>query len=642
MNTQNTIQYQFDFSRFNEHLVNVHIRFIATETAPILWLPSWIAGSYLIREFARHITAVTYQCLPSTTKTTKTTIQNTNTNPNTNPDTSDSPIHRATKIRKNEWYLSEVNKGDEVNVYYEVYCYDLSVRTAYIDQTRLYGNFTSLALTIEGRQSDPIDVILKVPNAFIKSAIAYAKSFQQYPKTSSLGMACGLPHTQTAMDGFWSYHLSAKNYEQLIDHPFEIADQAYFDFQITDNAQQTILHRFFISGHHQADLTRLSQDIQRICQTYVRWLEDTPFMEYTFMTFASGQDYGGLEHINSTSLITPRNDLPSAFEGDEPSDAYQRFLGLCSHEYFHAWWVKTVRPDVMMTSDLRQEAYTSLLWVFEGFTSYLDDFMLQASHVISHDSYLKLLSAQIDRYYQTQGRALQSVAESSFDAWIKLYRSDENTANAGISYYNKGALVALCLDLILYQHGARLFDVIKIFYQKAKDHEQKRIGMSEAILDDVLESLLPKAVWQSFKENHIHGVKELPLKTLLNTVGITVNIQSEQMTWGIKASNDPMGLKVQRVIRQSPAAQAGISAHDIIIAIDGIKASEQQLKHAYQKQQASKQALICHVFRRDELLQVSIPPSHPLLQNTTTQLQKWSLSIEGQVPDWLSITTTHS
>lgn len=196
---------------------------------------------------------------------------------------------------------------------------------------------------------------------------------------------------------------------------------------------------------------RLQQDVTQICQTYLNWLGDAPFNDYTFMTYASGQDYGGLEHINSTSLITPRRDLPSSDEPDLPSAAYQRFLGLCSHEYFHAWWVKTVRPDVMLDVDLRKEAFTPLLWVFEGFTSYIDDFMLQASGVIDKASYLTLLAEQINRYYQTQGRAHQSVAESSFDAWIKLYRNDENTGNAGISYYNKGALVALCLDLTLLQ-----------------------------------------------------------------------------------------------------------------------------------------------------------------------------------------------
>ncbi|MGO2387295.1 MAG: M61 family metallopeptidase, partial [Psychrobacter sp.] len=555
------ISYQFNFARFFEHLVDVSLSFTAVSDAPQLWLPAWIPGSYLMREFARNITAVHYQIVEAQT-----------TDSDKQPET-----YRAQKLDKNTWQLPVVQAGQKVIVEYEVYCYDLSVRTAYVDQQRLYGNFTSLALAVEGQEQAPVQVSLIVPDTFFADK-----------ESSKVLLACGLDATylqsdeqnrdSKQVDSQHVYRLQAANYHELIDYPFEIAEQEKFDFIIHDSEHQTIHHSFYLSGKQSANLGRLQQDITQICQTYVDWLGDTPFDDYTFMTFASGQDYGGLEHINSTSLVTPRNDLPSTNEPKLPSTDYQRFLGLCSHEYFHSWWVKTVRPDVMIEVDLRREAFTPLLWVFEGFTSYIDDFMLQASGVIDKANYLRLLAEQINRYYQTPGRGNQSVAESSFDAWIKLYRTDENTGNAGISYYNKGALVALCLDLTLLKNSDgryRLFDVVKAFYTQAKQNDSKRIGISSADMGLVIKQFMPLAEWEDFERRYVNGVEELPIEALLIANGVTIQANTKEtadkhVPWGMRCNETQAGLKVNRVMRDSIAARAGISAHDVIIAIDGI------------------------------------------------------------------------
>ena len=264
----------------------------------------------------------------------------------------------------------------------------------------------------------------------------------------------------------------------------------------------------------------------------------------------------------------------------------------------------------MIDVDLRREAFTPLLWVFEGFTSYIDDFMLQASGVIDQDSYLVLLADQISRYYQTSGRSQQSVAESSFDAWIKLYRNDENTGNAGISYYNKGALVALCLDLILLEKSAgayRLFDVVKAFYSQAKQHGTQRIGISSADMGEVISQFMPKADWEDFEQRYVNGVEELPIEALLNAHGTVIYADTKdnadkKVPWGMRCTETPAGLKINRVQRGSIAAQAGISAHDIIIAIDGIKADNKHLATL----SPLSQDTICHLFRRDELMTMTI------------------------------------
>lgn len=595
-NINTDISYRFDFERFLEHLVDVSLTFTATADSPQLWLPAWIPGSYLIREFARNITAVHYQVLDSQVLDGEVSQSQTIKDGQTDPET-----YRAQKIDKSTWQLPQVKAGQAIEVHYEVYCYDLSVRTAYVDQQRLYGNFTSLALAVEGQTHQPVQASLTVPAAFLADKEA-----------SRVLLACGLVSTHLSLDGQHSYGLQADSYHELIDYPFEITEQDTFDFIVQDNMHQTLHHRFYLSGKHDANMGRLQQDVTQICQSYLGWLGDAPFNDYTFMTYASGQDYGGLEHINSTSLITPRRDLPSIDEPKIPSTDYQRFLGLCSHEYFHAWWVKTVRPDVMLDVDLRREAFTPLLWVFEGFTSYIDDFMLQASGVIDKPSYLKLLAEQINRYYQTAGRAHQSVAESSFDAWIKLYRNDENTGNAGISYYNKGALVALCLDLTLLEktNGRyRLFDVVKAFYTHAKKNDSKRIGISSADMGTVIGQFMPTADWEDFEQRYVNGVEELPIEALLLANGINMRTNTKetadkQVPWGMRCTETPAGLKVNRVARASVAARAGISAHDIIVAIDGIKADSKQLA-ALNK---AAHNVECYLFRRDELLCVNVQP----------------------------------
>lgn len=590
------VHYHLDFERFSQHLVSVQMTFEAAADGPVVWLPSWIPGSYLMREFARHITAVQYT-ISAPEPTMADEDQDLEMEEGDEAD-SEIILCRGQKVSKNEWQLTEVKAGDHVCLTYEVYCYDLSVRTAYVDQYRIYGNFTSLALSIEGQSEQPVQVTLSVPMAFYQDKAA-----------DKVKLACGLDHTHLHMDDAHYYQLKADGYEALIDYPFELAEQEEGTFIVHDSHQTPLVHRIFISGRHDTDIARLQQDLATICQSYVTWLGDTPFDDYTFMTYASGNDYGGLEHINSTSLITPRRDLPASGEPEEPLAPYQRYLGLCSHEYFHSWWVKTVRPDVMMQVNLRSEAYTPLLWVFEGFTSYIDDFMLQASGVIGQKSYLTLLAEQINRYSQTHGRQLQSVAESSFDAWIKLYRADENTGNAGISYYNKGALVALCLDLLLLQHSGgqyRLFDIVKAFYEAAKAEGNRRVGMTSAHLDEIVSRFMDAQVWEDFVTRYINGVEELPIFELLEANGIKVGEvnKDNSLPWGIRVEESAAGLKVTKVLRQSVAAAAGLSAKDIIIAIDGIKADKAQLK--YTAENSSKEVL-CHAFRRDELITLSVP-----------------------------------
>ena len=232
-NQPSNINYQFDFERFLEHLVNVTLRFTADTDAPSLWLPAWIPGSYLMREFARNITAVHYEILD------KELADNQIANHK------DPKCYRAQKTDKHTWQLPHAKAGQTISVYYEVYCYDLSVRTAYVDQQRLYGNFTSLALAVAEQEQSPIQVSLMVPEAF----------FMDKNKEQVL-LAWGLKATYLQSDEQNLYSLQADSYHELIDYPFEIAIQEKFDFIIQDNQHQTLSHQFFLAGKHTANKGR--------------------------------------------------------------------------------------------------------------------------------------------------------------------------------------------------------------------------------------------------------------------------------------------------------------------------------------------------------------------------------------------------
>lgn len=573
MSTQ--LSYHLDFSDFNNHFVSVTISLMAPHDNPTFYLPTWIAGSYLIREFAKNIDAVTYVC--------------------------QGQQHRAQKLSKNIWQIW-AQAQQQLTIYYRVYCYDLSVRTAYIDNTRLFGNFSALLLMPQNTPNH-CSIELCVPKRFLPD--------------DEIMLATGLPFCQINQDVHTIYRLDAPKSApfgvmDIYDYPFEIAAQDGFDFVVHHN-HSNIPHRFFVSGVCQYNQERLKTDLQKICQSYVNLLNWVPFDDYTFMTHATLNDYGGLEHINSTALITPRDDLPKINEPDLPSKSYQRFLGLCSHEYFHAWWVKSVRPDVMMDNDLQHEAYTPLLWVFEGFTSYVDDLMLYVSQVIDKTSYLNLLAEQITRLHNTTGRQVQTLAESSFDSWIKLYRPDENSTNSTVSYYNKGALVALGLDLLLRQYGAKLFDVIKLFIHRAQSAPNQRFGMTCDNLDEAIVRFLPKDVWQDFKDNYIHGTTELPLESWLSYADITLHQERTLLPYGLTTEEADGKL----VIKNShPDNQNnGLSAKDVIVSINGLKPSTAYLKTLA----CTNQTVLVEAFRRDVLMTFVLSPA-PIFTVVKTHL----------------------
>lgn len=536
----------------------------------VLRLPAWIPGSYMIRDFARHIVALSAH--------------------------SAGRALSVTKLDKHSWQV-EPCAGPLV-LSYQVYAFDLSVRGAYLDPERGFFNASSLCLAVVGQESQPHRLEIGAPESV----------------SGNWKLASALPALDIDQAGFGCY--LADSYDALIDHPFEMGC-----FEEVCFTACGVPHRFIVSGrHHHADLARLARDTQRICEYQIRLFgAAAPFAGYLFMLFVGGDVYGGLEHRNSTALMAGRDDLP--LQGDDSlSDGYVQLLGLISHEYFHSWNVKRIKPAAFTPYDLTQENHTRLLWAFEGVTSYYDDLTLVRCGLIDKKRYLGLLAKTVTAVARGSGRLKQTLEESSFDAWTKFYRQDENSPNAIVSYYAKGALAALALDLLIRRDTAgrcSLDDVMRALWSR---HQQDGQGVGEAEWE-TLASEVSALDLKPFFDLALRSCAELPLAELLADVGVAFMLTpsdsasdrggvvemmpcpSLRAVLGVKSVSDPLGVRLQQVWDGGAAQAAGLSSGDVVLALDGVKVGD--LDKTLSRYRPGDKVSI-HAFRRDELMEFEI------------------------------------
>ena len=417
-------------------------------------------------------------------------------------------------------------------------------------------------------------------------------------------VATALPELKAKRYGFGTY--VAADYDELIDHPVEMGM-----FELANFKAHGVPHDVVITGRvPNLDMARLTADLKKICEAQIALFEPrsrrAPMERYVFMTLAVGDGYGGLEHRASTALICSRADLPVKGQ-KEMSDGYRTYLGLCSHEYFHTWNVKRIKPAAFAPYDLSAEGYTSLLWLFEGFTSYYDDLMLVRSGVIDESAYLKLVSKNINNVLRGSGRTKQSVAESSFDAWTKYYRQDENSPNAIVSYYVKGSLIGLALDLTIRAETSgrkSLDDVMRTLWKRyGRDfYEGGGRGLSEveaeALFDEVTGLKLKR-----FFDRYVRGTDDLPLAKLLAPFGIesSDNRKSAKVSLNIRTTRDGNDSKIANVYEGGAAHRTGLSAGDILVAVDGVRVTATNLDTLLTRYRVGD-AVTLHIFRRDELM----------------------------------------
>ncbi len=526
-------------------------------------LPAWIPGSYMIREFARNIVRISAQAGAT-------------------------PV-ALRKLDKHTWQAGPLPaRARRLNVTCEVYAWDLSVRGAHLDATHGFFNGTSVFLRVEGREDAPCLVDIRPPAG---------RATRDWRVATTLARAQG-ERGAAAPWGFGVYR--AANYDELIDHPVELGR-----FTLARFKAGGVPHEVAISGRHDCDTARLAADLARICAWQIRLFHGPrgkpPFRRFLFLVTAVGEGYGGLEHRSSTALLCSRNDLPAPAMG-KMTDAYRGFLGLCSHEYFHCWNVKRIRPAVFQPYDLARENYTTLLWAFEGFTSYYDDIALVRSGAITREAYLDLLAKTIATVQRGSGRLKQSVAESSFDAWIKYYRQDENSPNALVSYYAKGSLIALALDLTLRSRSdgrVSLDDLMRALWQR---HGATGRGVEKGEIPRLAEEVSGLKLRPLFAA-WVHGTGELPLKPLLAAAGVELQWERANSTpWlGARTRAEGAEVKLANVYDAGPAQAAGLSAHDVLCAIDGLRVTRDNLDTLLGRHRGGGTVEV-HAFRRDELM----------------------------------------
>ncbi|WP_341644637.1 M61 family metallopeptidase [Thauera sp. SDU_THAU2] len=538
-------------------------------------LPAWIPGSYMIREFARNIVTLRAEL--------------------------DGEPWPVDKLDKHSWRAAPLADGGVLCLHYEIYAWDLSVRAAHLDGTHGFFNGTSVFLAVEGRTDRPCLVDIERPDG---------AEYRDWKVATALPLAHGVVGAARPY-GFGWYR--AADYDELIDHPVEMGSFALGHFEAAGTTHDVVL-----TGRHDCDLERLCKDLQRICEWQIKLFGAPPPMDYyAFLTMVVGDGYGGLEHRASTALLCSRADLP--WKGMEGlPDGYKSFLGLCSHEYFHTWNVKRIKPAAFTPYDLTQENYTRLLWAFEGFTSYYDDLALVRSGVITPEDYLGLLGKTVSAVLRGSGRSKQSVAESSFDAWTKYYRQDENAPNAIVSYYAKGALIALALDLQLRAGSdgrTSLDDVMRLLWQR---HGQTGLGVAEeGIFDAVREvggSTLGSKLARWLKKT-VEGTDDLPLAKLLKGFGIDWQAEptAAAPSLGIKLAAGNGECRFASVHDGGAAQAAGLSAGDVLIALDGLRlGSGKALDDMLARRRPGDEVEI-HAFRRDELMVFSVVLGEPVV-----------------------------
>lgn len=526
-------------------------------------LPNWVPGSYMIREFARHIIEI-------------------------NAYFNDKPV-KLTQTSKNTWQLAA-----DVGVYcirYRVYAFDLSVRGAWLSRERGFFDGACVFLRHNQRQQEACLVRIDTPPAWQLAT--------SLPKADA-------PHTFMAAD-----------YRDLIDHPVEMGALTRLSFEACG-----IAHEIVISGHSGVwDTQRLQEDVQRICQTQLAFFpRPAPFERYVFLLHVGDHIYGGLEHGSSTALLADRHSLPRL---NQPMHHdYIQLLGLFSHEYFHAWNVKSITAQAFADSDLNQEAYSEELWAFEGITSYYDDLFLVRSGVIDEGQYLQLLAENLTRVQQGSGRSVQTLAQASFNAWSKYYKQNENSPNVLVSYYQQGALMALCLDAHLRcksQGQCSLDTLMQTLYQ---DYTRSGEALAEGAWQARAQAISGLDLSDFFAAT-LHSTADLPLVEALAVFGVDLQwyalprshggafLPSHQplpqsgdvADLGARWRTQPGGVRLTHVLHHGAASQAGLCAGDDLVALDRLAITD----FAAQWQRIDVgQTLSVHYFRHGVLYETKL------------------------------------
>ncbi|MBS0285758.1 MAG: M61 family metallopeptidase [Proteobacteria bacterium] len=604
------IHYEVNADKPASHLFNIRMTIPkGDENGQQVSMPTWIPGSYLIRDFARHIVSIEAFAKDQETLT---------------------PLF-IEKINSNTWQCEKTAKPIVLN--YTVYAWDPSVRGAHLDEHHGFFNSCCLLLSASHYEDKPCKLLVNPPKC---------------QGADTWRVATTLTRTDGPSWGFGSF--SAKNYDELIDHPFEMGQFETVEFKVKD-----IPHTIVLSGKHDGDLTRLKEDVQKICLAHCELFGEIPFERYLFLLTVLKEGYGGLEHRSSTALLAPREFLP--IKGDKTTSRnYITLLALFSHEYFHAWNVKRIKPESFVPYDLNHKSYTKQLWAFEGITSYYDELALLRAKVITLEQYLDLLAQTLTRVLRTQGRFRQTLVDASFDAWIKYYQPNENSSNSQVSYYLKGSLAALAFDLAIRNqsnHQKSLDDLMRTLWS---NFGENIVGVPEGKIEELLIEIggekLKKLIF-----NALYTTQDLPLESLLAAIGLKLTLRTAQ-------SNDDMGgkklsqnnnngfkqgifeftlnkvqgrLMVASVVENGAAMNAGISSQDEIIALNGLRVDGDAFDKIAKRLQVGQNVRVTY-FRQDTLKETTVNlKAAPLDTAEISMMENLSEPQKKNLTAWLQV-----
>ncbi|PSO92558.1 MAG: peptidase M61 [Cyanobacteria bacterium QS_9_48_30] len=549
--TTPTIHYQVAMSQPESHLFEVTLQVKGWQTSALdLKMPAWTPGSYLVREYARQVQDFFAEAR-------------------------DGQPLSSRKLSKNHWQI-DTESASEITVRYRVFANELSVRTNHLDASHGYFNGAALFFFISGLEQHPIQVTIVPPKPY-------------WHVTTPLPPVSEEIHT-----------FEAKDFDTLVDSPFEIGTQQIYNFEVLGKP-----HQLAIWGRGNANPERIIEDTKKIIEVESQIYQGLPYQKYLFLLHLSGSGFGGLEHKNSCSLNYPRF-------GFRARDKYNRFMQLVAHEFFHLWNVKRIRPEALETFDYEQENYTTSLWFCEGTTSYYDGLIPLRAGIYDAKAFLEGLSKDITRFQTTPGRKVQPLSESSFDAWIKLYRRDANSDNNQISYYLKGAMVSLLLDLLIRARHENSLSLDDVMRQMWESFGKEEVGFTSQQLREVLESVAQIDLGE-FLQRYVDGTDELPFNEYFQPFGLQVlGVEDEEPTprLGVKVATENGKETIKFVEADSPAGRAGIDAGDELLAVDGMRVTAEQLSDRLKDYQADDTISVT-VFHQDELQTHSVKLAQP-------------------------------
>lgn len=548
------VRYRLSMPEPATHLFHVEMELDTVREAVRLVMPSWTPGSYLLREFPRHVQRFRAE------------------------DGAGQALS-WTKTDKGSWRVEAPADG-RLRVRYEVYANELTVRTSHLDASHGFVSPTGIFLYCDGRLGEPHLVSVDAPEGW---------------------------RVATALRPGPTGDLAARDYDELADSPLEIGTHELAEWEVAGRT-----HRYAVWGRGNHDLARLQADTTRILEAEHAFWGDVPYQDFTLIVHLSPGGAGGLEHRDSTVLLADR----WAFRGR----AYERFLGLVAHELFHLWNGKRLRPAALGPFDYTRENYTRDLWVVEGITTYYTELMLLRAGLISPARYMEKLGEAISRMQNTPGRLLQPLADASFDTWIKFYRPDANTPNSSISYYEKGALVALLLDLRIRAATAGARSLDDVMRRLWVEYGARDVGFPEGAFEETAADVAGEDL-SAFFDRCVRGTEELPYEEVFAAAGLALERAGPPTTRPGEAPRPEllggMGLRaeggrvvVQHVLADTPAQRAGLNAGDELLALDGLRVSLESLAARLAERRPGERVELA-VFRRDELLRLDLEVGEP-------------------------------